>query len=169
MDSCKDEWEKKPNNCSAPVIKEVVDNAFQGACFLHDLCYLSWNTEQKDCDDWFLHNMKQICSIHPKCPTLFLCNAGAHTVHLAVNKLGRSKFDEAKSWTKKTASLKASLLKAPHQKASEVAKALGLKHQCSPTILMNSPLSRVNWNSLMKIPPSPRRLNPHNLPNRINS
>ena len=25
MDVSKDEWEKKPNNCSAPVIKQVVD------------------------------------------------------------------------------------------------------------------------------------------------
>ena len=58
MDACKDRWKKKPNNCSAPLIKEVVDNSFQGACFLHDLCYLSRNTERKDCDDWFLHNMR---------------------------------------------------------------------------------------------------------------
>ena len=100
MGVCKDKWEKKSDNCSASVIKEVVDYAFQGACFLHDLCYLSWNTNQKDCDDWFLHNMKKMCSIQEStCP---LCIVGANTVYFAVRKSGRSlrNFDEAKSWTK---------------------------------------------------------------------
>ena len=98
MDSCKDKWERKPNNCSAPVVKEVADYAFQGACFLHDLCYLSWNTKQEDCDDWFHHNMKQICSIQKlTCP---LCIAGARTVHSAVRLFGRNKFYEAKNWIK---------------------------------------------------------------------
>ena len=96
MEACKDRWQKKPNNCSAPVIKEIVDYAFQGACFLHDLCYLSWNTTQKDCDDWFLHNMKQMCSVREG----FFCKAGAYAVYGAVRLFGGSKFDDAKSWTK---------------------------------------------------------------------
>ena len=101
MDACRHRWERKPNNCSAPVFKEIIDNAFQGACFLHDLCYLSRNTEQEDCDDWFLHNMKQMCSIQVKCPAFSLCKAGANTVHLAVEKFGRNKFNAAKKWTNK--------------------------------------------------------------------
>ena len=101
MDACKEKWEEKPNNCSLPVIKEVVDNAFQGACLLHDLCYLSWNTERRHCDDWFLHNMKQVCLIRRSWFRRSLCLASAHTVHLAVRGFGRVKFDVAKNWTKK--------------------------------------------------------------------
>ena len=99
MDSCKDEWEKKPNNCSSPVIKEVADNAFQGACFLHDLCYLSLNTKQKDCDDWFFHNMKQMCLIHRNRFTHHFCVASARVVHSAVRSSGKGEFDMAKNWT----------------------------------------------------------------------
>ena len=95
MDACRDRWVTKPDNCSAPVIK--LDNAFQGACFLHDLCYLSWNTEQEDCDDWFLHNMKQMCSIQKL--SCSLCIIGACTVYLADRGFGRTNFDEAKNWT----------------------------------------------------------------------
>ena len=104
MDTCKDRWEKKPNNCSAPVIKEVVDYAFQGSCFLHDLCYLAWNTTQKDCDDWFLHNMKQMCSIRGGWLTRSLCKGGAYIVYWAVRAFGGGKFDDAKSWTKENCS-----------------------------------------------------------------
>ena len=39
MDACKDKWGKRHNNCSAPIFKQVVDYAFQGACVLHDLCH----------------------------------------------------------------------------------------------------------------------------------
>ena len=113
MDVCKDTWVEQPNNCSAPVFKEVIDNAFQGACFLHDLCYLSWNTTQEDCDDWFLHNMEQTCSIQPKCPTFSLCNTAASTVHLAVKKFGRDKFNDAKNWTKENCTTENRPTKAP--------------------------------------------------------
>ena len=54
MGECRDKWVEKNNNCSAPIAKKIIDYAFQGACFLHDLCYLVRNTTQKDCDDWFL-------------------------------------------------------------------------------------------------------------------
>ena len=101
MDGCRDRWENKPNNCSAPVIKGIVDYAFQGACFLHDLCYLSRNTEQKDCDDWFLHNMNQMCSTRRSWYARLLCKGSAHTVYLAVRSFGRIKFDEAKNWTRR--------------------------------------------------------------------
>ena len=99
MDVSKDEWEKKPNNCSAPVIKQVVDYAFQGACFLHDLCDLSRNTEQKDCDGWFLHNMKRMCSIRGNRLKRSLCRAGAYVAYAAVRGFGKSKYDAAKNWT----------------------------------------------------------------------
>ena len=99
MDACRDRWEKKPNNCSAPVIKEVVDYAFQGACFLHDLCYLARYTKRKDCDDWFLHNMKQMCSIRRSWVSRLFCKGGAHVVHLAVRGFGGGKYDDAKRWT----------------------------------------------------------------------
>ena len=81
-EACEDKWENRPNNCSAPVLKKAVDYAFQGACFLHDLCYLSLNTAQKDCDNWFLRNMNQICSIRKA--TRYLCNLGASAVYTAV-------------------------------------------------------------------------------------
>ena len=114
MNTCKDRWVTKPDNCSAPVIKGIVDYAFQGACFLHDLCYLSWNTEQEDCDDWFLHNMKQMCSIHRSWFTCFLCNGSANTVYLAVRSFGRIKFDEAKNWTlRENCTSKVNSTKAP--------------------------------------------------------
>ena len=107
MDACKEKWEEKPNNCSSPIIKEVVDYAFQGACFLHDLCYLSWNTERRHCDDWFLHNMKQMCLIRRSWFRRSLCIAGAHTVHLAVRGFGGVKFDVAKNWTKENCTAEA--------------------------------------------------------------
>ena len=100
MDTCKDRWKKKPNNCSAPLIKEVVDNAFQGVCFLHDLCYLSRNTGRKDCDDWFLHNMKQMCSIRRNWFKRSLCKFGARTVYWAVRAFGGGPFYKGKSWAK---------------------------------------------------------------------
>ena len=106
MDACKDEWGKNHDNCSAPIFKQVVDYAFQGACFLHDLCYLSWYTKRKDCDVWFLHNMKQMCSIRRGWFTRFLCKAGAHTVYWAVRGFGGSGFNEAKSWTKENCTAK---------------------------------------------------------------
>ena len=83
------------NNCSAPVIKKVVDYAFQGAFFLHELCYLAWNTTQKDCDHWFLHNMKQMCSIRGNWFTRSLCKGCAYIVYLAaVRGFGRSVLEE---------------------------------------------------------------------------
>ena len=100
MDACKDKWGKRHNNCSAPIFKQVVDYAFQGACVLHDLCYSSWFTKRKDCDVWFLHNMKQMCSIRRNWFTRFLCKAGAHTVYLAVRGFGGSGFDKGKDWAK---------------------------------------------------------------------
>ena len=125
MDECRDRWEKKPNNCSAPVFKEVVDKAFQGACFLHDLCYLSRNTEQEDCDDWFLHNMKQMCSIQVKCSALSLCNATANTMHLAVEKFGRSKFSDAKEWTDENCIAESTPTKGPTSEDFGSGKGLG--------------------------------------------
>ena len=104
MDACKDRWKKKPNNCSASLIKEVVDYVFQGACFLHDLCYSSRNTEQKDCDDWFLHNMKQMCSLSRSWVTRFHCKFGARTVHLAVRAFGGGPFNKGKRWAKENCS-----------------------------------------------------------------
>ena len=101
MDVCKEKWEKKPNDCNVPipVVKEVVlDYQFLGACFLHDLCYLSWDTERKDCDDWFLHNMKKTCSV--RMLTRPFCVGSALTVDLAVRGFGRSNFEKAKNWTK---------------------------------------------------------------------
>ena len=101
MDVCKEKWEKKPNDCNVPipVVKEIIlDYQFQGACFLHDLCYLSRNTERKDCDDWFLHNIKKICSV--RMLTRPFCVANALTVDLAVRGFGRSNFEKAKNWTK---------------------------------------------------------------------
>ena len=113
MDVCKDKWEEKPNNCSSPVIKEVVDYAFQGACFLHDLCYLSWNTEQEDCDDWFLHNMRQMCSTRRGWFSRLLCRGGARIVYLAVRGFGRVKCDKAKNWTIENCTAGAHPTKAP--------------------------------------------------------
>ena len=95
MDVCKEKWENKPNDCSVPipVVKQVVDYLFQDACVLHDLCYLSRNTARKDCDDWFLHNMKKICSVRKV--TRPLCITAAHTVYSAVRAFGKSNFEKA--------------------------------------------------------------------------
>jgi len=61
MQYCMDGWVSQNDNCSASIFKKVVDSLFRGACSLHDLCYLSLNTKRDECDDWFLHNMMQIC------------------------------------------------------------------------------------------------------------
>ena len=106
MNACKDRWVEKNDNCSAPIIEQIVDYAFQGACFLHDLCYLSWYTKRKDCDVWFLHNMKQMCSTRRSWFSRLLCKGGAHVVYLAVRGFGRSGYDDAKSWTKENCTSK---------------------------------------------------------------
>ena len=106
IDICKERWEKKLNDCSVPipVVKEVVvDYLFQGACFLHNLCYLSRNTKRKDCDDWFLHNMKKTCSV--RMLTRPFCVASAYTVNLAARGFGRTNFEKAKNWTKANCTL----------------------------------------------------------------
>ena len=98
MDLCKDKWLKKHNNCSVPVpiLKEILDSVFHGACFLHDLCYLSLKTNRKDCDDWFHHNMKQICSIRKL--TRPLCVGSAYAMYLAVRGFGRPYFTNGQKW-----------------------------------------------------------------------
>ena len=107
IDVCKERWERKfRNDCSVPipVVKEVVvDYLFQGACFLHNLCYLSRNTKRKDCDDWFLHNMKKTCSV--RMLTRPFCVASAYTVNLAARGFGRTNFEKAKNWTKANCTL----------------------------------------------------------------
>ena len=97
--ACGDRWRERPNNCSSPVLREVVDYAFQGACFLHDLCYLSPYTKKNNCDYWFFHNMKKICSIR-SVATRALCEIGARVVYSAVSGYGKCNFDLAKKWTK---------------------------------------------------------------------
>ena len=107
IDVCKERWERKlRNDCSVPipVVKEVVvDYLFQGACFLHNLCYLSRNTKRKDCDDWFLHNMKKTCAV--RMLTRPFCVASAYTVNLATRGFGRTNFEKAKNWTKANCTL----------------------------------------------------------------
>ena len=91
--------DEKNNNCRASIVKKIVDYAFQGACFLHDLCYLSWFTKRKDCDDWFLHNMRQMCSTRRGWFSRWLCRRGARAVYSAVRLIGGGRFDNAKRWT----------------------------------------------------------------------
>lgn len=98
MDQCKDEWvnHEENNNCSVPVpiAKKLLDSVFFSACTLHDLCYLSLNTERHDCDKWFLHNLKQICTIS----RLPACEATAHLMYKAVVVFGGPGFKRMHKW-----------------------------------------------------------------------
>ena len=65
---------------------------------LHDLCYISLNANRDDCDKWFNHNLKQICSM--KKATRSLCIVGASTVHKAVRRFGGRYFDRGQEWAR---------------------------------------------------------------------
>ena len=97
MDQCTEQWvnHEKNNNCSVPVpiAKEILDSVFYSACTLHDLCYLSLNTDRDDCDKWFLHNLKQICTISRlPCPARLMYNA--------VRLFGGGGFKRMHKWAK---------------------------------------------------------------------
>ena len=98
MDQCKDKWLSKHNNCSVPVIilKQIIDRVFHPACTLHDLCYLSLNASRDDCDKWFIHNLKQICSI--KKLTRILCEGTIRAMHKAVRWFGKPYFVNGQDW-----------------------------------------------------------------------
>ena len=95
MQYCMDGWVSQNDNCSASIFKKVVDSLFRGACSLHDLCYLSLNTKRDECDDWFLHNMKQICNEKSFFKRI-ACKAAAHIVYGAVRGFGGFFYGEKK-------------------------------------------------------------------------
>ena len=98
MDQCKEEWvnHKENNNCSVPVpfAKEFLDSVFFSACTLHDLCYLSLNTDRYDCDQWFLRNLKERCTIS----RLPACKSIAHLMYKAVRVFGGRGFKRMHKW-----------------------------------------------------------------------
>ena len=98
MDQCKDKWKSKQNNCSVPlsILKQILDRVFHPACTLHDLCYLSLNADRGDCDKWFHHNMKQICSM--KKVTYIACRGTAYIMHKAVRGFGSPFFNNGQDW-----------------------------------------------------------------------
>ena len=100
MDLCKDKWVKEQNHCSIPVpiLNEASNHVFHSACSLHDLCYLTLNANRDDCDEWFLDNMKQICSI--KKLTRPLCLTSAYAMYRAVRQFGKPNFRRAQKWGK---------------------------------------------------------------------
>ena len=94
---CKDMWKSKQNYCSAPIFRKIINYAFHPACTLHDLCYLSLNADQRDCDEWFYHNMKQICS-KEKVVTRIACRSSAYLIYKTVKAAGKSYFNDAQDW-----------------------------------------------------------------------
>ena len=99
MEQCKEEWvdhiDKDNNNCGVPIpIAKELDSVFFAACTLHDLCYLSLNTDRYDCDRWFLHNLKQICTIS----RLPYCKITAHIMYKVVRVFGGQGFKRMHKW-----------------------------------------------------------------------
>ena len=100
MDLCKDKWVDKQNHCSIPIpiLKQILNHVFHGACSLHDLCYAVMNVSRRDCDDWFLYNMKQICST--KKLSRPLCLIAAYKMYGAVRLFGKGPFKRGQKWAK---------------------------------------------------------------------
>ena len=101
MDLCEDKWVKRQNRCSVPaipILKQILNHVFHGACSLHDLCYSVVNVNRDDCDHWFLYNMKQICSI--KKLTRPLCLFAANKMHEAVSLFGNGPYKRGQKWAK---------------------------------------------------------------------
>ena len=99
---CKEMWKSKQNYCSAPmqILRKIINYVFHPACTLHDLCYLSLNADQRDCDRWFYHNMKQICS-KENTVSRFACESTAYLMYKAVKAAGKSYFNDAQDWADK--------------------------------------------------------------------
>ena len=100
MDQCKEKWLKKDNNCSVKVtiVKKILDRVFHPACTLHDLCYSSLNATRHDCDKWFIHNLKEICSM--KKLSRLICEGTIRLMHRAVRWFGKQYFDNGQDWAK---------------------------------------------------------------------
>ena len=97
MQHCMDGWRAHNNNCSAFILRIILDPLFRGPCSLHDLCYVSLDTKQDDCDDWFLHNMREVCNTKSFFSRI-LCKGTAYLVYKAVRGFGRSYFNRGQQW-----------------------------------------------------------------------
>jgi len=51
------------DGCSASIFKGGMDHFFEAICNVHDRCYITPTTTQTQCDNQFLQNMKNKCSI----------------------------------------------------------------------------------------------------------
>ena len=102
MDQCKDKWINKPNNCTVPffkILKKILDRVFHHACTLHDLCYLTLGTTQEDCDNWFYHNLKQVCQLKSWLKRAG-CRATAYLMYKAVQLVGEKYHSDGQKWAK---------------------------------------------------------------------
>jgi len=112
MDNCKKGWKNTADGCSIPLqgVKESIDTIFHSACDLHDLCYSSTNSKKDNCDDWFLHNMEQICNhqqdlfyyLDASLPDTFNCLATASLMYNTVkySPEGQSSFNKSQEWVR---------------------------------------------------------------------
>ena len=125
MDQCKDKWLEKNNNCSVKVIvlKQILDHVFHPACTLHDLCYGSLNASRDDCDKWFFHNLKQICSI--KKLTRIFCEGTIRAMHKAVRWFGKKFFKEGQAWAKENCTSSETLPVSPPKSSIEGSGSKG--------------------------------------------
>jgi len=104
MDNCKKGWKNRADGCSIPVdgVKEFIDTVFCGVCDLHDLCYSSTDAIKDDCDNWFLHNMLQICKHKGLFYTLSdsECAATASSMYttMKTDPDGESSFIQGQAW-----------------------------------------------------------------------
>ena len=108
MKSCKQQWIKRADGCSVPIVSSRVTEAlfgvFHNACNLHDLCYSSLGVNKEKCDKWFHTNMIQSCSLPTKLGTPqgapLLCKVAADIFYKAVKDHGGPSYENGQDWAK---------------------------------------------------------------------